>query len=67
MTHRERLLNVLNYRPVDRGVYKDNPFSSMPQFVRFPVATRADFRRFWRERMQPDLAACLVPVSLSSP
>jgi len=127
MTHRERFLNVLNYRPVDRGIYgvwvwawpetrqrwisegydpkrepyfrvdtwswqsgwfrpnppferkvveeddktvlyinhegilmrerKDNPMSSMPQFVRFPVETREDFRRFWAERMQPDLAA----------
>ena len=33
---------------------KDNPASSMPQFVRFPVETREDFRRFWAERMQPD-------------
>ena len=127
MTHRERFLNVLNYQPVDRGVYgiwvwlwpetrqrwlnegydpakepyydvdswdwpggwfrpnppfartvieedettivyvnhegivlrerKDSPFSSMPQFVRFPVQTRQEFRRFWHERMQPDLAA----------
>ena len=126
MTHRERLLNVLNYQPVDRGVYgvwiwqwpetrqrwveegydpgrepyfdvdswawqggwfhphppferevveedeativyvnadgvlvrerKDNPMSSMPQFVRFPAETREDFRHYWRERMQPDLA-----------
>ena len=36
---------------------KDNPHSSMPQFVRFPVETRDDFRRFWEERMRPDLAA----------
>ncbi len=35
----------------------DNPMSSMPQFVRFPVETRQDFRRFWAERMQPDLGA----------
>ena len=40
---------------------RDNPRSSMPQFVRFPVETREDFRRFWRERMQPDLAARLGP------
>lgn len=127
MTPRERLLNVLDYRPVDRGVYgmwvgwwpetaqrwqkegfdpkqghgfaldpcawyggwfrpnppfardvvaeddttvtyvnhegivmrerKDNPHSSMPQFVRFPVETRQDFRRFWAERMRADLSA----------
>ena len=34
---------------------KDQPFSSMPQFLKFPVETRAEFRQFWRERMQPDL------------
>ena len=40
---------------------KDNPQSSMPQFVRFPVETRDDFRRFWSERMQPDLSARIGP------
>ena len=35
---------------------KDNPYSSMPQFIRFPVETREDLRRFFAERMQPDLA-----------
>src|SRR3990167_8997878 len=35
----------------------DNPMSSMPQFVRFPVETPEEFRRFYKERMQPDLAA----------
>ncbi len=40
---------------------KDNPMSSMPQFVRFPVETREDFRRFWTQRMQPDLAARIGP------
>jgi uroporphyrinogen decarboxylase len=128
MTDRQRFLNVLNYKPTDRAVYrgifgawpetverwksegydpshpspfpagdqwawvghwffpnppferkvieendrtvlyinpegilmrerKDNPSSSMPQFVKFPVESRQDFRRFYRERMQPDLAA----------
>jgi uroporphyrinogen decarboxylase len=36
---------------------KNNPFSSMPQFVKFPVETREEFRKFYKERMQPDLAA----------
>jgi len=36
---------------------KDFPQSSMPQFLRFPVETRAEFRQFWKERMQPDLSA----------
>lgn len=40
---------------------KDYRHSSMPQFVRFPVETRADFRRFWKERMQPDLAGRIGP------
>ncbi len=41
--------------------FKNNPLSSMPQFVRFPVQTRDEFRKFWRERMQPDLAARIGP------
>jgi len=36
--------------------FKQNPLSSMPQFIRFPVETRADFRRYWQERMRPDLS-----------
>lgn len=40
---------------------KDFASSSMPQFVRFPVETREEFRRFWKERMQPDLASRLGP------
>lgn len=40
---------------------KDQPHSSMPQFVRFPVHTREDFRRFWAERMSPDLGQRLGP------
>lgn len=39
--------------------FKNNPLSSMPHFIRFPVETRADFRKFWAERMQPDMAARL--------
>jgi Uroporphyrinogen decarboxylase (URO-D) len=39
----------------------DCPASSMPQFLRFPVETREDFRAFWKERMQPDPAARLGP------
>jgi uroporphyrinogen decarboxylase len=41
--------------------FKHNPLSSMPQFVRFPVETRQDFRKFWRERMQPDLTLRIGP------
>ncbi len=38
---------------------KNNPLSSMPHFERFPVDTAEDFRRYWRERMQPDMSARL--------
>jgi len=41
--------------------HKLNPLSSMPQFLRFPVETREDFRKFWKERMRPDLAARIGP------
>lgn len=41
--------------------FKHNPLSSMPHFIRFPVETRQDFRKFWAERMQPDLAARIGP------
>jgi uroporphyrinogen decarboxylase len=41
--------------------FKKNPLSSMPQFIRFPVETREEFRRFWKERMKPDLAARIGP------
>jgi uroporphyrinogen-III decarboxylase len=33
----------------------------MPQFLRFPVETRDDFRTFMAERMKPDLAARIGP------
>lgn len=41
--------------------FKKNPLSSMPQFLRFPVETRADFRKFWSERMRPDLSERIGP------
>ena len=40
---------------------KKNPLSSMPQFVRFPVVTREDFRKFWKERMRADLSERIGP------
>ena len=33
----------------------------MPQFIRYPVETREDFRKYWRERMQPDLNQRIGP------
>jgi hypothetical protein len=46
----------VNHEGIVIREFKNNPMSSMPQFVRFPVETREDFRRFCRDRMQPDLA-----------
>jgi len=57
----EETILYINHEGILMRERKDNPYSSMPQFVRFPVQTREDFRRFWKERMQPDLAARLGP------
>ena len=51
----------INHERILMRERKDNPKSSMPQFVRFPVETREDFRRFWKERMQPDLSLRIGP------
>ena len=55
----DRTILYVNHEGILMRERKDQPYSSMPQFVRFPVETREDFRRFYRERMQPDLAARL--------
>jgi len=47
----------VNHEGILMRELRSNPWSSMPQFVRFPVETRDDFRRFRDERLQPDLAA----------
>ena len=57
----ERTIVYVNHEGILLRERKDNPHSSMPQFVRFPVETREDFRRFWKERMQPDLAQRIGP------
>ena len=51
----------VNHEGILMREMKQNPFSSMPQFLKFPVATRAEFRQFWHDRMQPDLAARIGP------
>jgi uroporphyrinogen decarboxylase len=48
----EHVLYV-NHEGILMREMKNNPYSSMPQFVKFPVTTREEFRAFWRERMQP--------------
>lgn len=45
----------INHEGILMRERKDQPYSSMPQFVRFPVETREEFRAFWKKRMQPDL------------
>ena len=49
-------VTYINHEGILMRERKDQPASSMPQFLRFPVETREDFRRFWQERMQPDLS-----------
>ncbi len=56
----EHVLYV-NHEGILMRELKKNPMSSMPQFVRFPVETREDFRKFWRERMRPDLTQRIGP------
>jgi len=53
----ERTVLYINHEGILMRERKDNPYSSMPQFIRFPVETREEFRRFYQERLQPDLAA----------
>jgi uroporphyrinogen decarboxylase-like protein len=57
----ERTVTYINHEGILMRERKDQPWSSMPQFVRFPVETREDFRTFWRERMQPDLQTRIGP------
>jgi len=51
----EKHLLYYNHEGILMLEMKDNPYSSMPQFIKFPVETPDEFRVFWRERMQPDL------------
>jgi uroporphyrinogen decarboxylase len=47
----------INHEGILMRERKDNPSSSMPQFVKFPVESRDEFRKFWKDRMKPDLEA----------
>ncbi len=57
----ERAVLYINHEGILMRELKADPMSSMPQFIRFPVESRQDFRRFWQERMQPDLNQRLGP------
>ena len=52
----ETTLTYVDPQGIVMREFKNNPLSSMPQFVRFPVETREDFRKFWKERMRLDLS-----------
>lgn len=51
----------INHEGILMRERRDQPYSSMPQFIKFPVETREEFRAFWKERMKPDLAARIGP------
>ncbi|MCL2159636.1 MAG: hypothetical protein FWH48_10580 [Oscillospiraceae bacterium] len=57
MAEDENTITYVNHEGILLRERKDNPYSSMPQFIKYPVETREDFRKFWKERMKPDLAA----------
>ncbi len=51
----EYFIVYINHEGILMKERKDQPMSSMPQFLKFPVENRQEFRTFWAERMQPDL------------
>src|SRR5450759_2317962 len=57
----EKYVTYVDPQGIVQKEFKKNPASSMPMFVRFPVETREQFRKFWKERMQPDLASRIGP------
>ncbi|MCL5270710.1 MAG: hypothetical protein M1457_09230 [bacterium] len=56
-----RHILYVNHEGILMRELKVNPRGSMPQFVRFPVQTRDDFRRFVKERLQPDMTRRIGP------
>ena len=57
----DRRILYVNEEGIVLRELKKNPWSSMPQFVKFPVETRKEFRDFWSRRMQPDLSRRIGP------
>ena len=51
----------VNHEGILMKEFKRHRQSSMPQFLRFPVETRRQFRQFWAERMQPDPSKRIGP------
>ena len=54
-------ITYINHEGILMKERRDNRLSSMPQFLKFPVETRSEFRAFWAERMVPDAAARIGP------
>ena len=57
----ERHVDYVNHEGILMREMKGHPDSSMPQFIKFPVENRQEFRKFWSERMQPDLTLRVGP------
>ena len=47
----DRHVVYVNHEGILMREFKNQPANSMPQFIKFPVETRQEFRAFWRERM----------------
>lgn len=52
----DRTVTYVNHEGIILRERKDCPDSSMPQFLKFPVETREEFRTFWKARMNSDLS-----------
>jgi uroporphyrinogen decarboxylase len=46
----------INHEGILMRELKNNPYSSMPQFVKFPIETKEEYRKFRKEKMQPDIS-----------
>ncbi|MCL5408770.1 MAG: hypothetical protein M1135_01930 [Candidatus Omnitrophica bacterium] len=57
----ENTIVYINEEGITMREKKDNPDSSMPQFIRFPIETRQEYRKFMKEKMQPDLSSRIGP------
>ncbi|HON05495.1 MAG TPA: uroporphyrinogen decarboxylase family protein [bacterium] len=52
----DRYRIFLNEDGVLMKEFKERKKSSMPQFIKFPVETKQEFRQFWKQRMKSDIA-----------
>lgn len=57
----EETITYINHEGIILRERKDFPDSSMPQFIRFPVETREEFRQFRKERFRPNLEERIGP------